>query len=113
MKPSLLTLFILFPIVGWGQCQVVITSIDGVVVELSDFWKNHSEYSTVKLKKGDVCEMGLTELSTEGKIMLVHIEFVDDNDKGMRKRGVIVKPVEVWYNKIDEDCELLMSISIR
>ena len=113
MKPILLLLFLLLSFVGWGQCQVVVTSDEGVVVELSDYWKNHSEYSIVKLKKGDVCELGTTELSTEGRIVLVHIEFVDHNDKGKRKRGVIENPVDGWYHKIEADCELGMLILTR
>jgi hypothetical protein len=113
MKPILFSTFLLLSLVGWGQCQVVVTSDEGVVVELSDYWKNHSEYSTVKLKKGDFCEMGTSELSTEGRIVLVHIEFEDVNDKGKKKRGVIVNPIDGWYHKIEEECETDMLIPLR
>ena len=57
--------------------------------------------------------MGTAELSTEGRIVLVHIEFEDVNDKGKKKRGVIVNPIDGWYHKIEEECETGMLIPLR
>ena len=112
MKHYFLSIFLLSSLVGWGQCQVVVTPDEGVVVEWSDNWRNPSLKSTVQLNKGDVCEIETVETTPDGEV-LYFIHFVDVNDERKIKIGVVVNPVDGWYHKIEEDCDLNMIITVH
>jgi len=102
MKPILISLFLLLSFVGWGQCKVVVTSDEDVIVHLG---LNGSGRQTIVLTQGDECEIYGKEETKDGRV-IYHGRFKDENDDGRIKKGIIVSNGVVWGRKIDPDCEL-------
>lgn len=87
-----------------APCQVVVTSNEEVIVELTHPRVSSTHLVTIVLKKGDVCEIVGTEVNKDGSVIF-HGKFKDNKDGERVKTGVIKGVDFVWGSKIDPNCQ--------